>query len=120
MAAPRILVVGARQDSCALAELLEMAGYVTARASTRNTRRVAQQFRPDIVVADVAYPAIDGRVLLDDLQPLEPSPRVVMVTSRPTSSVAGTLVNCLTKPLDLPLLWAMLARLNETTLRETA
>lgn len=107
--APSILVVGKLVDARALAELLGAEGYVTAIATAQTARPKALRFRPDIVIADVAFPTIDGMALLRSLEILQPRPTTVMVSSRPTQKLDPLGVICLSKPLDLPLLSETLA-----------
>jgi DNA-binding response OmpR family regulator len=120
MSAQRILVVGRPQDCAALAELMGLAGYQAERASAQAARRKALQFRPDIVVADVICPTIDGLDLLHSLEGLWPGLRTVMVSSRPSRALEALGVTCLTKPLELPLLWETLSALSHASVHASA
>lgn len=104
MTTRRILVVANMLDARALAELLSVEGYLTEVASFQSAKRRALQFRPDVVIADVAYPTIDGLSLLRDVQATDPLPHTIMVSSRPTHTLEALGVTCLSKPLDLSLL----------------
>lgn len=105
MTAQRILVVAPALDGDALAELLELDGYSALVAGPREARLKAKRYRPDIVIADIVYPTIDGLTLLRGLEELEPKPRLIMVSARRATALEQLGVTMLVKPVDLNLLW---------------
>jgi DNA-binding response OmpR family regulator len=82
---PSVLVVDDEQDLRTLIRLLlERAGFDISEASNgRDALRRLHQFRPDLVVLDVAMPDLDGWQTLERIRDLSDVP-VLMLTARAT------------------------------------
>jgi len=68
----------------ALAALLDLEPDITVVAQAANGRealKLARLHTPDIVITDIEMPERSGLELADDLKHLEPSPRVIILTT---------------------------------------
>jgi DNA-binding NtrC family response regulator len=64
-------------------------GYTPQVASTgSDALRVIPEFRPDVVLLDIALPDVRGEIMLDTLRTTDPRLPVVMVTGNPDATLA--------------------------------
>ncbi len=127
MGSARILAVDDEVATCeALAEMLEAWGHkvITANDGTDALRKAAE-FRPDIVLSDLAMPGTDGIGLLRALKEDTPDVPVIFLTGRGTIDAAVGAIregayDFIEKPVDPPRLKVCLDRAMEKkeTLRE--
>jgi len=116
----RVLVV---EDDRTLNEVLveELAApgwQVQSSRSAEGGYRIAADFRPDLVVADLQLPGADGMQLLEALQRLPRPPSVLIMTAfgtveRAVAALKAGADNFLTKPLDIEHLLIACQRLVE-------
>jgi DNA-binding NarL/FixJ family response regulator len=81
----RVLIVDDHETfRVAARELLVAAGFVVVGEAVDGPEALAEVARlaPDIVVLDVQLPGLDGFAVADRLAEREPSPAVVLVSSR--------------------------------------
>lgn len=80
---PLILVVDDEPDACQfLASLLESAGYaVHACLNAPEALRFALRARPDLVLADVRMPEMDGLELAAQIKRAEPQIPVILISA---------------------------------------
>jgi DNA-binding NtrC family response regulator len=111
----RILVV---EDELEVAALLEDAvaefGYAVRVASTgQEALRLVPEFRPDVVLLDLALPELAGETVLQRLRQSDPHVPVIMVTGNTDMEVARRMLSLgafdyVAKPFDLSRLDRML------------
>jgi CheY-like chemotaxis protein len=115
----RVLVVDDNRDSAdSLTLLIQMKGH-DARAAYHGNQAIAttRNFKPDLVLLDLAMPDIDGFALLRSLRELAPQRRVLHAamtgfgqnTDRERTRAAGFDVH-LVKPITMPVLDDLLAK----------
>jgi DNA-binding response OmpR family regulator len=83
---------------------LELEGYRVAEAASLGTARTAlADGPPDVVLLDLHLGREDGLALLDDLEALEPRPRIVLFTGSAELPlhVLGRVDGMVPKPFDL-------------------
>jgi DNA-binding NtrC family response regulator len=123
----RILAVDDERASCeALAEMLSAWGHkVECAFDGTDALKRAAEFRPDVVVSDVAMPETDGLWLLQALKEEHPDCPVILLTGQGTVEAAVAAVrqgayDYIEKPLDIAKLKVVLANALERkeTLRE--
>lgn len=77
---------------------------------------LAEVFHPDIVISDINLPEMDGIRMITAIHELCPHTRFIIVTAHSdkqileTISTMGILVDIVPKPIDLPLLLAMIEK----------
>jgi CheY-like chemotaxis protein len=104
-----------------IATILADAGYpARAVATTDETLRLLDELRPDLLVLDVSLPTIGGLEFLDQLRanPAWATLPVLIVSGDPAKLVAAEgrpHVVALTKPFDVTVLVAEVARLLQPT-----
>ena len=127
MGSARILAVDDERSTCeALAEMLEGWGHKVETAFDGNDAlKKASEFRPDVVLSDMAMPGTDGRWLLRALKEDMPDCPVVFLTGRGTIEEAVAVIregayDFIEKPLDAARLKVCIDRALEKkeTLRE--
>jgi CheY-like chemotaxis protein len=94
-----------------LRDVVEMAGCsVILAASGEEALRVLATHRPCLIVLDLMMPTMNGLEVLQTLHatPALASLPVLISTSAPALAPAGTPV--LSKPIDIPALWAWMRR----------
>jgi DNA-binding NtrC family response regulator len=123
----RILAVDDERDTCeALAEMLAAWGHkVETALDGSEAIAKADEFRPDVVVSDVAMPGQSGLQLLDVFKEYYPDCPVILLTGQGTVEAAVEAVrrgayDYIEKPLDTAKLKVVLANALERkeTLRE--
>ena len=107
MGSARILAVDDERDTCeALAEMLSSWGHKVETAfDGHDALRKAGEFRPDVVLSDLAMPETDGLWLLRNLKEELPDCPVVFLTGRGTIDAAVEAIregayDFIVKPLD--------------------
>lgn len=109
MAPRRILIIDDEPiDGVALFELLRDEGYEVDLASdgAQATAKL-DDFRPDVVLADVRVPGMDGRRVVEMARVHGSHPAVVLMSARPSPSALGSPV--LAKPVEVDRLLDALA-----------
>lgn len=86
----RILIVDDEPLVAAMLEAVVTAlGYVARVAGTGpEAFRILPEFRPDVVLLDIALPDVPGELVLDSLHATDPRLPVVMVTGNPDPALA--------------------------------
>lgn len=112
----RVLIVEDEVQVAAMLEALVTAlGYTAQVAGTgSDALRLLPEFRPDVVLLDIALPDIRGEVLLDTLRTTDPRRPVVMVTGNPDATLARSTLahgalDYIVKPFHLERLREVLA-----------
>ncbi|WP_434348770.1 enhancer binding protein Nla6 [Myxococcus virescens] len=107
MGSARILAVDDERDTCeALADMLSAWGHkVEIAFDGHDALRKANEFRPDVVLSDLAMPETDGLWLLRNLKEELPDCPVVFLTGRGTidaavESIREGAYDFIVKPLD--------------------
>ena len=107
MGSARILAVDDERSTCeALAEMLSAWGHKVETAfDGHDALRKASEFRPDVVISDLAMPETDGLWLLRALKEELPDCPVVFLTGRGSVNAAVEAIrqgayDFLEKPLD--------------------
>lgn len=127
MSGARILAVDDEQATCeALVEMLNLWGHrVETATSGHEALQKAVEFRPDVILSDLAMPQTDGLWLLKALKEDLPECPVVFLTGRATVDAAVEAIRMgaydfLEKPLDAAKLKVCIDRALEKkeTLRE--
>jgi DNA-binding response OmpR family regulator len=86
----RVLIV---EDELPVAAMLEAVvtalGYTTQVANTgADGLRILPEFRPDVVLLDIALPDVRGEIVLDRLRGTDRRLPVIMVTGNPDTTLA--------------------------------
>jgi DNA-binding NtrC family response regulator len=117
--AARVLVVDDEPPVGALlSDMLAHLGYTAQVARTgADALRLLADFRPDVVLLDLALPEMPGEVVLDRLRTIDPGLPVIMVTGNANPDLARRTLRSgafdyVTKPFDL----ARLARVVEAAI----
>lgn len=105
----RVLVVSGERDRAVLGELLRMHGFDVVGVAPVDLARRAVEWPPDVVIADVASPDVDGAAVVGTVAGLSPTPRTILVSPRPCRARQLNGVVCLTKPIDIDELLASAA-----------
>lgn len=113
----RVLVADDQEDLRDLfAAFLELRGYdVRAVGDGREAVREAREFRPHVVLMDLAMPNMDGREATQILKtdPATRAMKIVMITGHARASapreVCPECDDVLVKPIDLPMLATLVA-----------
>jgi len=120
----RILVVDDDPSACrAVAAVLRAEGFQVSSAHDGPSALVeATRAPPDVVITDLAMPAMDGLQLCHHLRELDPNVTIIVVTGQSETSYAVASLRAgvedfLTKPLDLD---ALAHRLERTLERRRA
>lgn len=99
-------------ERSALEGLLRDEGYeVRAVASRAEAVALAATDHPDVIIAEVQVPGLDGVALVRQLSHLASPPSTILVCPRSDRILEQLGVVCLIKPIDLGLLYRHLARL---------
>jgi len=72
---------------------------------------LAATYHPDVIIAEAQVPGLDGLALVRELSRLASPPATILVCPRSDRVLDELGVVCLTKPIDLGLLYRHLARL---------
>ncbi len=72
---------GFRADLQTMIEQIDGFEVVGSTDNGNNALALAQQYHPQVVVADVALPGLDGLALLESLNELEPVPQTILLSS---------------------------------------
>lgn len=107
----RIVVVSPFDaERSALEALLVAEGHAVVSASRRaEGLALARTLRPDVVIADVQLAQLDGVALVNELARIAPDARAILLCSRSLQVASPLGATCLTKPIDLAQLFALLA-----------
>ena len=107
----RILLISPfAAERTALQELLHADGHrVTAVESRADGLVAASTEHPDVIIADVQVPGLDGLPLLRELS-ARGARRVILLCPRANRTIEKNGVVCLTKPIDLAELARYLAQ----------
>jgi DNA-binding NtrC family response regulator len=86
----RVLIVDDEPPVAAMLEAVVTAlGYTPQVASTgSDALRIIPEFRPDVVLLDIALPDVRGEIVLDTLRTADPRLPVIMVTGNPDATLA--------------------------------
>jgi CheY-like chemotaxis protein len=109
----RVVVVSpSPAERSALEGLLRDEGHeVRAVAGRAEAVALAATDHPDVIIAEARLPRLDGLALVRELSHLDPPPPTILVCPRSDHLLEQLGVVCLTKPIDLGLLYRHLARL---------
>ena len=107
---PRILIVDDDREMVrTLRDIFNLRGWDTGEAYSGEEAITAQKNTPfDRVLMDIKMPGLDGIAAHKALRRLFPRLPVVLMTAHRVSDVGETTAHIVTKPLDLPALFAML------------
>ena len=100
----RVLVVAPASDRDALVEWLQLTGFDAHGADLPAWSQEIERFQPDIVLADVPFPAFQSAQFLQAIEatPQPRHPRLILLTARPVrGSRSDGAVTCVAKPLEL-------------------
>jgi two-component system OmpR family response regulator len=88
----RVLIVDDEPPVAAMLEAVVTAlGYTPRVAWTgSDALRILPEFRPDVVLLDIALPDVRGEIMLDTLRATDPRLPVVMVTGNPDATLASS------------------------------
>ncbi|MBF2046906.1 MAG: response regulator [Elainella sp. C42_A2020_010] len=117
----RVLVVDDDHDSCELMSLVleSHAAEVKTAFSVRHALEVMKQFKPDVLVSDIAMPGEDGYSLIGKVRTLRRKsiPAVAVTAVMEEGGSRDALIagfdRCLAKPLDLDDFVAVISNLVE-------
>lgn len=90
-----------------------MFGHEVAAEPRALVREAVERWHPDVVVADVPVPSIEGRGVAEAVASVWPRPRMILVSSRPSHALDHLGIQCLAKPIDLHLLQTLLDNAGE-------
>ena len=101
-----------------LRALLERRGHdVRVAGDARTADVLAREWRPDLVLLELVLPDADGVSMIPRLRTGDEPPQVMIVSSRATvrvtvDALAAGAASVIEKPVDVPLLQDVLARLS--------
>jgi CheY-like chemotaxis protein len=105
----RVLVVGTPVDREVLAELLALHGYEVSQSPIAALAATARACNPEVVIADLRTPDLEGPRFAAAIAGLSPRPRAIALTSCSCRALAASGVECLVKPVKLDRLLRALA-----------
>jgi DNA-binding NtrC family response regulator len=104
MTLPRVLIVDDQEGPRESLRMLLKPDYQTVTAeNAREALAWLPVFRPDVILADIKMPEVDGIELLQRVKATDPSIAVVMITAYTSSEIVALCkrhgaVACLAKP----------------------
>ena len=106
----RILIVDDDRDMVrTLCDIFKLRGWDTGQAFSGDEAITAQKTgKYDRVLMDIKMPGLDGIAAYKALSRLFPKLPVVLMTAHRVADVEHTSARVITKPIDLPALFAML------------